>query len=97
MEILRTRVGDIVRVRQHTWTVRIVDNYEHCRVLSLHRVGEQAGHRCRVIEPFDDVRRTTVSDRSRRVSLREWRHECRGLIADDGGAAALRTAAAARA
>jgi len=96
MEILRPRVGDIVRVRQHTWTVRIVDNYEHCRVLSLHRVGERTGHRCQVIEPFDDVRRTTASDRPRRVSLREWRRACRALILDDGGATALRTAATAR-
>lgn len=96
MEILRRKVGDVVRVRQHTWTVRGVDSYEHCRVLSLQQTGGIARHRCQVIEPFDDVRGASVVSRPRRASMPEWRRACRALVADDGNAAALRTAASAR-
>ncbi|MFN7982573.1 MAG: helicase-related protein [Vicinamibacterales bacterium] len=95
MEFLRSKVGDVVRVRQHTWTIGAIDNFEQCRVLSLQRPGPHSG-RCHVIEPFDDVKRASTGGGPRRVNLREWRRVCRALIAEDGGASSLRTAATAR-
>ena len=96
MEFLHPRVGDLVRVRQRTWTVRVVDSYEQCRVLSLQPTGSTGDARCQVIQPFDDVRGASVVRRPQRVSLHTWRRVCRTLLAGDGGASSLRTAAAAR-
>jgi len=97
MEILQPKVGDRVRVRQQTWTVRDVEAYEHCRVLTL---APAAGHDQRplrrFIQPFDDVEPVERGRGEQRVSLRAWRHLCRSALLEDGPSWALRTAVAAR-
>src|SRR6188472_956313 len=69
MEILQPKVGDRVRVRQRTWTVRSMEPYERCRVLSLAGV---AGSGITVIQPFDDVERLAERRTLRRVGIRAW-------------------------
>lgn len=92
MEILQPKVGDRVRVRQRTWTVRSVEPYERCRVISLAGVAGSIT----VLQPFDDVEQLAERRTLRRVGVRAWRHACRALLLEDAQASALRTAAAAR-
>ena len=97
MEILQPRVGDRVRVRQHTWIVRDIDAYEHCRVLTLASAAAPGQPPLqRFIQPFDDVEPVERGRGERRVSLRAWRHLCRTALLEDGPCWALRTAVAAR-
>ena len=97
MDILQPKVGDHVRVRQRTWVVQDVDSYDDCRILTLEGSGVVPGPRtCRVIHPFDDVAVANLSKRPARAGIRAWRHACRALVASDGDASALRTAASAR-
>jgi superfamily II DNA or RNA helicase len=97
MEILHPRIGDRVRVRQAPWRVQDIHTFERCRVLTLS--GTTPGGRprvCCVLQPFDDVEGLVRRRSARRVSARAWRHTCLELMMEDGGAAALRTAASAR-
>ena len=97
MEILHAKVGDRVRVRRRNWVVQNVDSYDSCRVLALETDGRLVpSHTCRVIQPFDDVVSANLARHPTRVGIRAWRGACRALIASDGDAAALRTAASSR-
>jgi len=97
MEILQPKVGDRVRVRQHTWIVHDVDAYEHCRVLTLASAAAQGSVPLRqFIHPFDDVEGIERGGGSRRVSIRSWRHLCRSTLLEDGPSWGLRTAIRAR-
>ncbi len=96
MEIPQHKIGDRVRVRRRTWTVQQVDSYPGCRVYTLGRIAPSGAATCRVLQPFDDVEPLDATRRTHRVPLRTWRHACRALLLQDGGAASLRTAASAR-
>lgn len=96
MENLHPQIGDRVRVRQRTWRVEEVDEWQQARVLTL--AGFEAdGHPCRlrVIQPVDDVAAICAPRRMRRVGMRRWRRTCAALLQEHGGATAMHQASAA--
>lgn len=95
--VTTVKPGDRVRVRQETWVVSGVDPHGPCTLLTLSAASSgQHPRSAHVLTPFDDVEREEWGEVPASVTLRRWRRACRALLAADGPAGSLRTAAAAR-
>jgi SNF2 family DNA or RNA helicase len=91
------RAGDLVLARRARWRVVDVRAYETCQVVTLSGLAAPiAGVECRLLTPFDTLRRIARSDGVRIVGRARWRRAFRGLVAADRPPGTLRTARLAR-
>lgn len=90
-------VGDRVRVRRQRWRIAGIMRHDGCALVTLHGQSDSnLGLERQVLTPFERVEPLPGHQRARIVRAVRWRRACRALIASDGPADALQTAAAAR-
>ena len=93
----QVRAGDLVIARRARWRVVGVRTYDACQVVTLAGLAPPiAGVECRLLAPFDTLRRIERSPCVRLVRRQRWRRALRGLVATGHKPAALRTAHHAR-
>ena len=90
------QLGTLVVVRQQRWLIVDIQAHSACNVISLvGAAARNAGRLAQVIVPFDVVEPVVAPAGLRLVGARRWRRQCRAVLAAQGPADALQTAASA--